>query len=51
MLNGEAVFSWRGEPVTVSGVGWVLLPAALGDYQVTAVDESTLLRVLTPEHA
>jgi mannose-6-phosphate isomerase len=48
ILEGEAVVSWAGEPVTVSSVGWVLLPAALGDFQVTAKEESVLLRVFTP---
>ena len=48
VLEGEAVVSWAGEPVTVSGVGWVLLPAVLGDFQVTATEESVLLRVFTP---
>ncbi len=48
VLEGEAVISWAGEPVSLAAVGWVLLPAALGDFQVTAVEESVLLRVLTP---
>lgn len=48
VLEGEAVFSWEGEPLTVAEIGWVLLPAALGDYQVAATTDSTLIRVFTP---
>lgn len=48
VLEGEAVFSWAGEPLTVTEIGWVLLPAALGDYQVAATIDSTLIRVFTP---
>ncbi len=48
-LEGAATISWAGEPVSLAAVGWVLLPAALGDFQVTALEESVLLRVFTPE--
>lgn len=49
VLQGEATIQWAGEPISVTGVGWVLLPAALGDFQVQAQTESVLLRVVTPE--
>ena len=48
VLEGEAVVHWHGAPVPVAGVGWVLLPAALGEFQITAAEESVLLRVITP---
>lgn len=48
VLSGEATVEWVGDPLTLTGVSWVLLPAALGEYQVTAVGQSVLLRVTTP---
>jgi len=48
VLDGEATVRWAGEPVSLSAVGWVLLPAALGDFRVVADVGSTLLRVFTP---
>ena len=48
MLSGSATVRWAGDPVTVDAVGWVLLPAALGEFHVEANAESTLLRVVTP---
>lgn len=47
-LSGRFDVTWAGDPVTVAGVGWVLLPAALGDFQIAAQEESTLLRIVTP---
>jgi mannose-6-phosphate isomerase len=48
VLEGEAIVSWAREPLAISAVGWILLPAALGDFQVTATEDSVLLRVFTP---
>ena len=48
VLEGEAVFTWDGTPVTVDEIGWVLLPAALGSFQVEVTSDSTLIRVFTP---
>ncbi|MEZ4580051.1 MAG: mannose-6-phosphate isomerase, class I [Caldilineaceae bacterium] len=48
VLEGEAVFTWDGAPVTVDEIGWVLLPAALGSFQVEVTSDSTLIRVFTP---
>ncbi len=48
VLNGSATVCWSGDPVGIEAVGWVLLPAALGEYVIEANEKSTLLRVLTP---
>ncbi len=48
VLSGTVTLSWEGEPLTLSGVQWVLLPAMLGDFEFNATDESVLLRVVTP---
>jgi len=48
VMAGEATVHWRGAPIRIEAVGWVLLPAALGDFRVEAGTESTLLRVFTP---
>ena len=47
-LSGGFQVAWAGDPVTVTGVGWVLLPATLGNFQIVAQAESTLLRIVTP---
>jgi mannose-6-phosphate isomerase len=49
VLEGRATIEWAGQPVTLSGVSWALLPADLGEFQVIAEEPSTLLRVIVPE--
>jgi mannose-6-phosphate isomerase len=49
VLSGAVTLDWSGEPITISGVNWVLLPADLGEFQMTAEQDSVLLRVVTPE--
>jgi mannose-6-phosphate isomerase len=48
LLSGEVTLTWAGEPLTLAGVTWLLLPAELGEFQITGEKESSLLRVLTP---
>jgi mannose-6-phosphate isomerase len=48
LLNGRATLTWAGEPVELHGVAWVVVPAGLGDFRMTAAEESVLLRVITP---
>ncbi len=48
VLSGEVRLDWAGEAVELPSVRWVLLPAELGRYEVTAGDTTKLLRVLTP---
>ena len=49
VLEGTATVSSSHEPVTLHGVDWVLLPANLGDFEVTATTHTTLLRVFVPD--
>ena len=51
VLDGGLTLSWDGAPVTLAAVGWVLVPAGLGDFAITTPVPSTLLRVVTPESA
>jgi mannose-6-phosphate isomerase len=49
VLSGEATLTWAGEPMKLSAISWVLLPAALGEFQITADVDSVLVRVITPK--
>ncbi|MFN8492493.1 MAG: type I phosphomannose isomerase catalytic subunit [Caldilineaceae bacterium] len=49
VLNGAVTLDWSGEPMQISSVNWVLIPAELGEFQITADEDSVLLRVVTPE--
>ncbi len=49
VLEGAATVEWEGDPVTLSAVDWVLIPADLGEFQIVADDACTLLRVFVPE--
>ena len=49
VMKGKAAISDNGTTVTLSAVNWALLPAELGEFQVEAEVESTLLRVFVPE--
>jgi mannose-6-phosphate isomerase len=44
-IEGECRITWAGEPVPLSPVRFVLLPAALGQFAVETWSPSTLLRV------
>ena len=49
VLEGEATLKWSaGEPLTLPAVSWVLIPAGLGEFGVSAAQDATLLRVITP---
>ncbi|RIK38514.1 MAG: mannose-6-phosphate isomerase [Chloroflexi bacterium] len=48
VLGGEVALMWEGEPLTLAGVTWVLLPAELGEFQITGEEASVLLRVIMP---
>lgn len=48
VLSGEVTLTWAGEQLALAGVTWVLLPAELGEFQITGEQESVLLRVTTP---
>lgn len=51
VLDGRIRVEWNGEPLEIDAVGWVLLPAVLGPYTISAEAGATLLRVVTPEPA
>lgn len=48
LLSGEVTLTWAGEPLTLTGVTWVLLPAELGEFQISSEQESHLLRTVAP---
>lgn len=48
VLSGSVRLDWAGSGIDLTGVSWVLLPASLGAYRLTAGKESMLLRVITP---
>ncbi len=45
-LSGSASLHWDGETFELQEVSWLLLPAALGDYEIQADTHSVLLSVL-----
>jgi mannose-6-phosphate isomerase len=49
VLSGEATLTWTGEPVSLKAISWVLLPAALGEFQIEAKEPSVLVRIITPD--
>jgi len=49
VLAGSATIEWEGDPLSLSAISWVLLPAELGEYQVIADEPSTLLHVIVPD--
>jgi mannose-6-phosphate isomerase len=48
-VSGDVHVEWEGEPVRLPAIRYTLLPAALGDFQVTALQPSTCLRVYLPK--
>ena len=49
VLKGKITLEWDGEPLELSAVNWALLPADLGEFEVTTEEDSVLLRVFVPE--
>lgn len=49
VLEGVARLEWAGDPIELSAIDWVLVPAELGEYQVVADERCVLLRVLVPD--
>ena len=48
LLEGAVDFKAGATQLTLEGVEWILLPAALGAFSIAAQTESTLLRVTSP---
>ena len=51
LLEGTATLEWDGEPLSLSAINWLLIPADLGEFQIIADETSTLLRVVVPGEA
>jgi mannose-6-phosphate isomerase len=49
VLEGSVEVEWAGGSLGQDAVGWVLLPAALGDYSVRASEDAVVLRVILPD--
>lgn len=49
VMQGQVECTWQGDPLALAAVSWVLLPAALGEFAVSATQNSTLLRVVRPD--
>ena len=47
-MSGHALVSWNGEPVHLAAIRYTLIPAALGQFSVTAAEPSLCLRVYLP---
>lgn len=48
VISGAVQLEWSGGQIDLSRISWVLLPASLGEYRITARSASMLLRVITP---
>ena len=44
-LSGKATLNWSGAPVELRAISWLLLPAALGAFEVRAESDCVLLRI------
>ncbi|MBN1966728.1 MAG: class I mannose-6-phosphate isomerase, partial [Anaerolineae bacterium] len=47
-VRGQSTLHWSGSPLSVSAVGYVLLPAALGAFSIQAPGAATWLRAFAP---
>ncbi len=47
-VAGQSQLSWAGEPIDLPAIRFVLIPAALGDFALTAESHCTMLRVYLP---
>ena len=48
VIQGKVTLDADAPPIQLNAVQWVLLPAELGDYQITAEEDAVLLRTLVP---
>ncbi len=44
-LTGQATLHWSGAPVELQAISWLLLPAALGAYEIHASSDCALLKI------
>jgi mannose-6-phosphate isomerase len=47
-MSGQVEVGWQGDPLPLSAIRFVLLPAALGDWTIRAGPAATLLRAYAP---
>jgi mannose-6-phosphate isomerase len=47
-MAGEVAVEWQGQPIVLPAIRYVLLPAALGPFEIVARKPSTCLRVYLP---
>lgn len=47
-VEGDVQLRWAGAPLSLERIKFALLPAALGEYKVSARDDSVLLRAWAP---
>lgn len=47
-MSGSIQASWAGEPLELRAVGFALLPAALGQFEIRAITPATVLRSYVP---
>ncbi|MBE2237535.1 MAG: class I mannose-6-phosphate isomerase [Caldilineaceae bacterium] len=50
VLQGKTTLDADATSLTLQAVQWALLPAELGEYQISAEEDAVLLRVFTPEN-
>jgi mannose-6-phosphate isomerase len=48
-MTGQAQVNWTGSPLSLPAVRFTLLPAALGHFEITATQPTTMLRAYVPE--
>ena len=48
-MSGRAQVNWAGTPLPLPAIRFILLPAALGDFEIEVTEPGTLLRVYVPE--
>lgn len=50
-MSGSGRVVWHGDPLILPSVRFALLPAALGNFEMTATGQATMLRVYVPENS
>jgi mannose-6-phosphate isomerase len=48
ILSGQGQVAWSGTPVHLPAIQFVLLPAALGDFEIRATEPAVCLRAFVP---
>lgn len=49
VVSGHGQVNWAGQPVELPAIRFVLLPAALGQFEIKAAAPTTCLRIYVPE--